>query len=186
MVSPMNPNRTLYKSAKLEQQIESISMIQDQKQQILENTSRLFSIVSKREDTRATKLLFFTQWKSFMQNARLAENAFEQIMQIHQKHAKQRYRSAVALLSKIDKKVCYRQTMESIVMTAIERMNLEKKQFERKLQKEKNEKQENLIKQRLGQSVKTEQDFLSEQDSYIRQKFSTANPNRINHSYTGF
>lgn len=47
-------------------------------------------------------------------------------------------------------------------MTAIEKMNNEKKQFERKIQKDENAKQESYIKQRLDRTAKTEQDFISE------------------------
>jgi hypothetical protein len=63
----------------------------------------------------------------FMKNARLAETAFEQILQMHQKHSKQRYDSAISLLNRLNKRVSYKFALEAIIEQAIDTMDHEVK-----------------------------------------------------------
>ena len=83
-----------------------------------------------------------------MQNARLAESAFEQLMQMHQRHSKSRYQSAVALIAKIDKKMCQRQALEQIIYAAIANMNEERSILSQQQQVQQRQQEEEYLKQR--------------------------------------
>ena len=48
-------------------------------------------------------------------NKRLAESAFEQLMEVHWKHVKSRFNAASRLISRIDRKVSQRTAMEAII-----------------------------------------------------------------------
>lgn len=58
-------------------------------------------------------------------NKRLAESAFEQLMEVHWKHVKSRFNAASRLISRINKKVCQRTAMEAIIQRAIQKMEEE-------------------------------------------------------------
>ena len=122
VISPIQANKATFKSQVAVQKHEELTTDQLRKQFLIEQTSRLTMTLCQRQSNRSQKEVYFQQWKSFMQNARLAESAFEQLMQMHQRHSKSRYQSAVALIAKIDKKMCQRQALEQIIYAAIAKL----------------------------------------------------------------
>lgn len=76
----------------------------------------------KRFEGRSQAKVAFAQWRMFMQNSRLAESAFEQMMELHQKHAQQRFETACNLILKINTRYSYRTTLEKLINTAIQHM----------------------------------------------------------------
>ena len=90
--------------------------------QNLECLSKIMQLSWKRFEGRAKQKVAFAQWRMFLQNSRLAESAFEQMMELHQKHALQRFETASNLIWKINIRYSYRTTLEKLINTAIEHM----------------------------------------------------------------
>ena len=91
----------------------------------MKNSMRLINIIQKKQLHKSELQSYFNQWQMFMKNARLAETAFEQLLEIHQKHSKQRYMSAAALIKKLDNRIRMTVGLEAIVEHAVESMQEE-------------------------------------------------------------
>ena len=87
--------------------------------QNLECLSKIMQVSWKRFEGRSQQKVAFAQWRMFLQNSRLAESAFEQMMELHQKHALQRFETASNLIWKINIRYSYRTTLEKLINTAI-------------------------------------------------------------------
>ena len=90
----------------------------------------------------------------FLRNARLAETAFEQILQMHQKHSNQRFKSAVALMERLNSRVSHRVGMERIIEKAIDVMREEKMMIAQQTKKEKTKKNDEYINNRFLEAFK--------------------------------
>lgn len=92
---------------------------------------RIINIIQKKQLNTSELRSHFNQWQMFMKNARLAETAFEQLLEIHQKHSRQRYLTAATLLKKIDSRVRLTVGLEKIVEHAVSTMQEETVQQQR-------------------------------------------------------